>query len=132
MDENQIAAGLAELVSLMLEKGVPQPEAHMVWGANEAPSISLYRKNPEDMWKDSFNWSRGDNLTTVFAEARTVIAALPSPEQARHDAFVKLLATTIETGKRNGIDVDFVNPLIATMKRLSKNALTDQRLRAAE
>jgi len=39
-------------------------------------------------------------------------------------AFMESLGATIELGKSADIDVDFVNPLVVLMKRLSKNALT--------
>jgi hypothetical protein len=41
--------------------------------------------------------------------------------------FMTALSDVIELGRQNGIEVDFVNPLVDTMRRLSENILTDQR-----
>ncbi|WP_391564592.1 hypothetical protein [Sinorhizobium meliloti] len=41
--------------------------------------------------------------------------------------FMGALANVIDLGKDNGIEVEFLNPLQATMKKLSDNILTDQR-----
>lgn len=59
-----------------------------------------------------------------------VIASLPSQDEARLREFQHDLGKLIDKGRDYGIDVDFVNPLIATAKRLADNALTDQRASA--
>lgn len=51
---------------------------------------------------------------------------LPTIDERRMAEFTELLAKTIEMGNQYGVDVQFVNPLMEAMKRLSENAITDQ------
>jgi hypothetical protein len=50
---------------------------------------------------------------------------LPAEERDRAE-FTRLLANAIDKGRSIGIEVDFLNPLTETMKRLSENAITYQ------
>jgi hypothetical protein len=72
----------------------------------------------------------GDTPEVAVAALMDVIAALPSLDEARLREFQHDLGKLIDKGRDYGIDVDFVNPLIATAKRLAENALTDQRAQA--
>lgn len=52
--------------------------------------------------------------------------ALPSAEQAKLNNFMGKIGKLIDAGKSEGIDVDYLNPLIDSMKRLSENVITHQ------
>lgn len=79
-------------------------------------------------WESESEYLRGDNVTKLIASARKFIADMPDPEVAKFKEFMGALGNVIELGRKNGIEVEFINPLTETMKRLSKNALTDQRV----
>jgi len=64
----------------------------------------------------------------LIAKARKFIAELPTAEETKFREFMGALGNVIDLGRKNGIEVDFINPLTETMKRLSENALTDQRV----
>jgi len=49
---------------------------------------------------------------------------LPTPEEAEHQEFLKLLARVVEKGRDVGIDDLVINPLVEAMKKLSENAIT--------
>jgi hypothetical protein len=70
----------------------------------------------------------GDTLEAKTDAADVFIAAMPTPEENRRNEFMAQLAKVIDLGRENGIDIEYLNPLSATMKRLSENALTDQRV----
>jgi hypothetical protein len=74
-----------------------------------------------------YKWLKGALPEDAFKEADEFVASLPSAEEAKMKQFMGALATVIDLGKSNGVEVKFLNPLQATMKKLSENILTDQR-----
>lgn len=56
----------------------------------------------------------------------------PDPAEMKRQEFMNDLAALIEKGNEAGVDIDFINPLSETMKRLSENALTYQPDQAEE
>ena len=56
-------------------------------------------------------------VTTVFEDA----------EQAKLNDFMSALGKVIDLGNQHGIEADYLNPLVASMKKLSENIITDQR-----
>lgn len=72
----------------------------------------------------------GDTPECALADLMDKIASIPSMEEQHLREFQRDLGKLIDKGRDYGIDVDFVNPLIATAKRLAENALTDQRASA--
>ncbi len=134
MDTTEIQRRLDVMVSAMLGKGKREPDATLFVNANAEPSVMLKWKrtaaDPVTIYgsSDVTNFLTGE-VGAILDNADNLISALPTPEQARMDEFVAQLAATIELGKANGIDVQFVNPLTEAMKRLSENAITDGRER---
>jgi hypothetical protein len=59
-------------------------------------------------------------------EAVAFINELPSAEQAKLHNFMGKLGHMIDAAKDDGIEVDYLNPLLDTMKRLSENVITYQ------
>ena len=66
-------------------------------------------------------------FTTLSQVVLDHIANLPSPEEAEHEEFLKLLARVVEKGKDIGVDGLVLNPLIDSMKRLSENVITHRK-----
>lgn len=79
-------------------------------------------------WDTENEYLRGDDPSKLIARARKFIAELPTAEETKFREFMGALGNVIELGRKNGIEVEFINPLTETMKRLSENALTDQRV----
>ena len=125
MNEHEMQAAVDQLVKDMLDKGLRMPQA-IVWvQSNKAPCICL---NAGDYGKD--HWSSYPSASTVaeaLDAARAIIAAMPDAETTRLNNFMGALGKVIDLGRDLGVDVDFINPLTATMKRLSENVITDQR-----
>jgi ABC-type phosphate/phosphonate transport system substrate-binding protein len=69
----------------------------------------------------------GETIEDAIKALRDAIDGLPSEEERNLREFQGDLGRLIDKGRAYGIDVDFVNPLIATAKRLAENAITDQR-----
>lgn len=125
MNEEQMQAAVDQLIIDMMGKGLRKPEA-MVWvQSNKSPCICL---SSGDYGRDS--WSAYPSAPTVadaLDSARSIIAKMPDAKTRQMQTFMAALGKVIDLGRDNSIDVDFLNPLTATMKALSENIITDQR-----
>lgn len=70
---------------------------------------------------------RGEDVWSLFAEAAQYISGLPCVADLQAADLRASLATTIEKARKYDMPLDFINPLTASMKRLSENALEDKR-----
>ena len=127
MDTNAIQKRLNEIASAMMTKGLRNPGANFKLNANVQPTVYLTWDNLKSRHDNHYKWIHGDDIRAMLAEADEFVAAMPDRDQARMNEFMTALGSVIDLGRENNIEVDFVNPLIATMKRLSENVLTDQR-----
>lgn len=125
MDTNEVQSLMDELSRSMLAKGLRNPEAQVMIQAHVAPLVYMH-------WG---GWGEPDERTEIIRDPNIreaiqssfdLIKGLPSPEEAKRQQFMSSLAKVIDLGRENGIEVDFLNPLTETMKRLSENALTYQ------
>jgi len=135
MFDHEIPARINALSDAMLAKGLVRPDAAIVLIANSSTwtvNVSWakaaftekdrhYSHNDQEHFHASHE-DLGKALDAVDAH----IAALPSREEAKLKHFMSALGDIIDMGRANNIEVDFVNPLVETMKRLSENALTFQ------
>jgi hypothetical protein len=123
VNTNQIQERLDALARGMTAKAVPQADARFSINSHAEPYVCLaWTSRPKAGYADKHEWFKG-SPEQALAAADAYVAALPSPEQARMTAFLSALSEAVELGKKNDIDVEFVNPLVALMKKLSKNAL---------
>lgn len=127
MDTNTIQKRLNTIATAMMAKGLRNPDARFGLYANAEPNVYLRWDNLKDRYNDNYKFFRGDDIKVILAGADAYVAALPSPDQARQNEFMAALGAVIDLGRQNNIDVEFVNPLVVTMKKLSENILTDQR-----
>lgn len=117
-----------ELQAALSEKGKNRTAVRFWIESHAAYWIALEWQKGISGWESESEYLRGDNVTKLIASARKFIADMPDPEVAKFKEFMGALGNVIELGRKNGIEVEFINPLTETMKRLSKNALTDQRV----
>lgn len=125
MDIAVIQEKMDDLSRAMLAKGLrnPSPQVHIE--AHVAPCI-LLRWGEYGQPDYRFEVLRDPDIAQVITDAFDLIDGLPSAEEAKRQQFMSSLAKVIDLGRENGIEVDFINPLTETMKRLSENALTYQ------
>ena len=130
MDSKIIQKRIDDLSAAMIAKGMREPHAQVDIRANEQPQIYLRWKR--GFGRDSYGRAEqykffvGD-ISTVFDDASAFVADQPDAEQAKLHDFMAALGSVIDIGRENGIDADFLNPLVASMKKLSENAITDRR-----
>lgn len=129
MNTEEVQGRVNALAAAMLDKGLREPMAWAEFHANREPAvvIGFHKPGVTDKYaaKD-FHTYRADAVEQVFEKADAFIATMPSAEETRRADFLAKLAATIELGKQHGIEVELVNPLIETMKRLSENIITHQ------
>lgn len=128
METDKIQERINAIAKVMAAKALPEPDATFSINANRSPSVYLQWRGKSPL--DGFKFYRG-TIEKCLSEAEAYAAALPSPEEARMSAFMTALSDAIELGKKNDIDVEHVNPLMALMKKLSKNALQHKPQEAA-
>lgn len=109
----------------MLEKGLINPQASLMLNAHVAAKVYMHWDEPgREFGKTEI--VRDPDISQAFTDAFALVESLPSAEEAKRQQFMNSLASVIDLGRENGIEVDFINPLTETMKRLSENALTYQ------
>lgn len=115
--------------ALLSEKGKEQPRVTVHIEANARIEVWLNWKKPYSSceWDTESEYCFGDSFVEASQKAIKFIAGLPSAEQAKLHHFMGELGKVIDGGRDAGIAVDFMNPLEATMKRLSENVITHQR-----
>lgn len=64
-----------------------------------------------------------DQIFALFEQARAWVAAQKNPETIRKEQFIAALGRVIDEGNALGLDIDFMNPLVESMKALSTNIL---------
>jgi hypothetical protein len=111
----------------MSAKGLRNPDAAFSISANAELSAHLRWDDKKTAYGSKYEWVKGKTPAEILRKMDAFIAKLPSPEETRMKEFMGALSDVIELGRQNGIEVDFVNPLVETMKRLSSNIITDQR-----
>lgn len=67
-----------------------------------------------------------DTAEGAIEQARKFINDLPSVEDKKREEFTRALGNLIDQGREVGVEVDFMNPLEAMMKKLSTNALENK------
>jgi hypothetical protein len=129
-----IYAAINPLPAMLSAKGKVKPEAILLIDANGAHLTILlkwdkpYRNNS---WEQDCEYFSGENFDEAFDKAisfvrelPSFVRELPSAEQAKLHHFMRKLGNLIDAGKDEGIEVDYLNPLLDTMKRLSENVIT--------
>lgn len=127
-----VYAAINPMPAMLAAKGKVKPEATFLIEANTRTNLMLTWEKPfcGNSWEREYKHCQGDTFEQSAAEALAFINDLPSSEQAKLRNFMSKLGSLIDAGKDEGIDVDYLNPLLDTMKRLSENALTYQPERA--
>ena len=128
MDYTVIQEHVNRLSDAMIAKGLRQPSVKFYLESHMEMNLYLVwvpaKKKPFE--SDKYEFFKGGTPGELFAKATDFIAALPTAEEAKFNEFMGALGGVIDLGKENGIEVEFLNPLVATMKQLSENALTFQ------
>ena len=127
MNETEIQAAVNDLAARMIAKGMREPDATLNVKANVEPTVWFTWKHgakSHNGYSDNkYHIVRGKNFVETIENARTWISAQPDKAETARRDFASAVADAIEVGKARGMEVDFLNPLLDTMKRLSENII---------
>lgn len=123
---DEIYNAINPLPARLSAKGKVQPTLKVDIEANAGFTITTTWKKPgaHADWDREYNCFVSGDFNEVLQQAVTFIHDLPSAEQSALHDFMGHLGRLIDKGRENGIAVDFLNPLLDTMKRLSENIIT--------
>lgn len=127
VDSKIIQKRVDELCAAMLAKGMVTPKAELHIESNTQPGVYMRWTDKSEQFERATKWICADTVSEAFDEATKFISARPSAEQVRLNEFMRVLGKAIDIGNQYGIDAEYLNPLAASMKKLSENAITDQR-----
>jgi hypothetical protein len=123
---DDIYAAINPLPARLSAKGKVKPSVDFHLEANARMHITVKWKKygAASEWEQDYNVLAGNDFDECLKKAEALIHGLPSAEQARLEQFMNKLGKLIDIGKDEGVAVDFLNPLLDTMKRLSENVIT--------
>ena len=124
MDEGEIQDRTDKLSAAMVRKGLAQSKASADFNSNAQPCVSMHWKDAREAYGTAYSFNRADTLTEAFEKAEGVVAAMPDAAERKLHEFMGALGKVIDLGRDNGIEVEFLNPLVELSKKLSENALT--------
>lgn len=111
----------------MSAKGKKNPDAHFTINSNANPQLFMTWEDPNEVvYNTVHHFFKGDSFDDLAEKAQAWLAELPSAEEAKLNDFMKGLGKLIDNGKDAGISLEFMNPLLESMKRLSENVITYQ------
>ena len=127
MDTKIAQKRVNDLSAAMVAKGMASPRAHLNIKSHEQPTAYMSWTDKSTTYGEAYHVEVADTPFEALEKAAAFVAAQPTPEQARLNEFLRSLGKVIDLGRANNIEVEFLNPLVATMKTLSENVITDQR-----
>lgn len=125
MEADKIRERLDAIAKRMTDKAFVYASADLTLSSHNSAARVWLNWEKATRQDDGYKCFSG-TIEKALSDAEAHVASLPSSEEARMTAFMSALSEAVALGKKNDIDVEFVNPLLALMKKLSKNALQDK------
>lgn len=122
MNEVEIQKILNSMANRLMDMGLSRPDATLMMCSNASFHIGV--KWDDGSTYGKYNSFNGSNLTEAFDKAHAYIDGLPSVEEIRKQEFLEAVARAVEAGKAANIDLEYIAPLMDTIKKLSENAIT--------
>lgn len=132
MDTADIQKRLDMMPAAMAAKGLINPSAEFELNANAGARVWLKWRRPDSDrdYDMAYHAIEGETTEAKLEAADAFIAGLPSKDETRLRNFMGALGKVIDMGRHTGIEIEFLNPLTESMKKLSENALTYQKVAA--
>lgn len=121
-----IYTAINPLPGMLTTKGKVKPEVSLVIEANAGFAITMNwdKRHAKYNFEREYKTFIGATFEEALGKSISFIKELPSADQAKLHEFMGALGKLIDAGNADGISVDFMNPLLDTMKRLSENVIT--------
>lgn len=122
----EIYAAINPMPAMLSAKGKVRPAVTLLLEANTRICLLMawHRDGSKNDWETESKGFLGDDFDEALAKATAFINALPDAETANLHRFMDKLGKLIDAGRESGIELDYLNPLTDTMKRLSENIIT--------
>ncbi len=121
MEIEQLQSALDDLAKRVETKGYALPGAYCIINSHGEPNVALQAKDEQyENIASTIYHADGDTLDLKLADAADWISRQPDPVARDMQTFMRALGGVIDKGRALGVDVDFLNPLTETMKRLSE------------
>lgn len=126
MTIDEIYAAINPLPAMLSAKGKVKPEVYVSIEANAGISLMMSwdKRRATYSYEREYKSCSGDSFQQAHDKAVDFIKELPSADQAKLHDFMAKLGKLIDAGKSDGIAIDYMNPLLDSMKRLSENIIT--------
>lgn len=130
MDTKIAQKRVNDLAAAMVAKGMREPGVQLCLSSDREPKVYLTWKlgiaTGPSYGNDKYEFFSG-SISVALDNAAAFVAKQPDAEQAKLHEFMSALGKVIDIGNQHGIAADYLNPLVASMKKLSENIITDQR-----
>lgn len=129
MNPTEIKFEAGRISTLCADKGYYNPKivVYVNWIGYDLTINLFYRVDAHSPQVDKFfHGSCEAGIEALFVEAEQHVASLPSIDDAKRDAFIAAVGKLIDQGREIGVEVDFLNPLVEMMGKLSSNILTKE------
>ncbi len=128
MTPSEIHAECLALEALITSRGFLRPEVaffvNFFGGKPYSLQVQLRTKESyETMISDYTDCQTEADIPLLFAGARSWIARQKDPATIRKEQFIASLGRVIDEARSLNLEVEFMNPLVESMKRLSENVL---------
>lgn len=126
MTIDEIYAAINPLPAMLSARGKIKPEIYLQIEANAGLTLMMSwdKRHATYAYEREYKSCPGKDFQEALDKAVAFIKELPSAEQAILHEFMGKLGKLIDAGKADGIAVDYMNPLLDSMKRLSENIIT--------
>jgi len=128
MDTKIAQKRVNDLAAAMVAKGMREPQAVLRIISNAEAVVHLSWKSGIDrggvFGGEKYEFIRGE-IPDALDRATAFVAEKPDAQQVKLQDFMSALGSVIDIGRKHGIEADYLNPLVASMKKLSSNALTN-------
>jgi hypothetical protein len=137
MTPSEIHAECLSVEQLMTSRGFHRPEVAFFINFFAGKDFSLkVEMRTSESWESSISifpdvQTEGE-IPHLFEKAREWVAAQKPPKELRKEQFIASLGRVIDEGNALGLEVDFMNPLVESMRKLSENVLEYKPKEAAE
>lgn len=121
-----------ELAKLMADRGIIIPSAAIeARSGHNSAGVVLNWANAQDSYPSQYEFITGETIEEAVEKAEAWVRAQPTAEDRALQDALELTAKALEASRKAGLNTEdgaaFVAQLEAMMKRLSENAITDQR-----
>lgn len=128
MTPSEIHTECLAIEALMTSRGFHRPEVAFLvnFFAGRPFSMKVEMRTTEsyDSAISTFpDVTTEDEIPSMFVKAREWVAAQKDPKTLRREQFIAHLGRVIDEGNTLGLDVEFMNPLVESMRRLSENVI---------